>query len=173
MLGEKAYHQNCFRCGHCNRPLTLGSYAAVDSKVYCKPHYTQLFKEKGKYSDLSGPKDSNAAEQRKALAEKAKDSPSFAPKFATVATSSVRNKSILELAVKAEAEEEAKGKETKEEEPKAKDLPTEDETPAKVSNCNEIVLEILSQPISRLFQEPANGLRQNLQYDLHLYVIKI
>ena len=23
-IGEKAYHQQCFKCAHCNRPLTLG-----------------------------------------------------------------------------------------------------------------------------------------------------
>ncbi|KAL2902496.1 LIM domain-containing protein PLIM2c [Bienertia sinuspersici] len=44
---------SCFRCakGGCN--LTTSNYAALDGFLYCKPHFSQLFKEKGSYSHLT------------------------------------------------------------------------------------------------------------------------
>ncbi|KAL2902497.1 LIM domain-containing protein WLIM2a [Bienertia sinuspersici] len=47
------YHKSCFRCakGGCN--LTTSNYAALDGFLYCKPHFSQLFKEKGSYSHLT------------------------------------------------------------------------------------------------------------------------
>mmetsp|Transcript_36512 Transcript_36512/g.91529 ORF Transcript_36512/g.91529 Transcript_36512/m.91529 type:complete len:89 (-) Transcript_36512:142-408(-) len=44
------YHKQCFKCTHCNGRLKLGDFTALDGKLYCKPHYTQLFKLKGNYS---------------------------------------------------------------------------------------------------------------------------
>ena len=43
--------QACFRCLECNKPLSVGSYAALSGRVYCKPHFKQLFKLKGNYDE--------------------------------------------------------------------------------------------------------------------------
>jgi hypothetical protein len=48
------YHKTCFRCAECKSTLSLGSYASIDSKFYCKPHFKQLFKLKGNYSEGFG-----------------------------------------------------------------------------------------------------------------------
>ena len=50
----RIFHKTCFRCEHCNKVLSLGSYASLSEKLYCKPHFKQLFKEKGNYSDGFG-----------------------------------------------------------------------------------------------------------------------
>jgi len=47
------YHKPCFRCSHCNRTLKLGNFCAFENKLFCKPHFIQLFKSKGKYDTLS------------------------------------------------------------------------------------------------------------------------
>lgn len=47
------YHKSCFRCAHGGCNLTTSSYAALDGILYCKPHFAQLFKEKGSYSHLT------------------------------------------------------------------------------------------------------------------------
>ncbi|KAK4338400.1 hypothetical protein RND71_042887 [Anisodus tanguticus] len=47
------YHQLCFRCVHGGCKLTTSSYAAFEGRLYCKPHFSQLFKEKGSYNHLS------------------------------------------------------------------------------------------------------------------------
>jgi len=33
---EKVFHKTCFRCAHCSKVLSLGSYAALQEKTYCK-----------------------------------------------------------------------------------------------------------------------------------------
>jgi len=48
------FHKSCFRCKHCNSVLKLGSYASMDNIFYCKPHFKQLFAEKGNYSEGFG-----------------------------------------------------------------------------------------------------------------------
>jgi hypothetical protein len=50
----KSYHENCFKCAHCKKKLTPGTYTAIESSFYCKPHYTQLFTQKGNYSEGFG-----------------------------------------------------------------------------------------------------------------------
>lgn len=50
------YHKSCFRCSHCNNVLKLGNYAALDGKLYCKPHFKQLFASKGNYNEGFGKK---------------------------------------------------------------------------------------------------------------------
>lgn len=45
------YHKACFKCSHCQRILSLGNFASLNSSVYCKPHFLELFKQKGNYSD--------------------------------------------------------------------------------------------------------------------------
>ncbi|PIN13973.1 hypothetical protein CDL12_13399 [Handroanthus impetiginosus] len=52
MEGE-FYHKSCFRCAHGGCFLTTSSYAALDGILHCKPHFAQLFKEKGSYSHLT------------------------------------------------------------------------------------------------------------------------
>lgn len=47
------YHQLCFKCAHGGCKLTTSSYAALDGLVYCKIHFSQLFKEKGSYNHLT------------------------------------------------------------------------------------------------------------------------
>ncbi|EEF51155.1 LIM domain-containing protein WLIM2b [Ricinus communis] len=47
------YHKSCFRCSHGGCYLTPSTYAALDGFIYCKPHFAQLFKEKGSYSYLT------------------------------------------------------------------------------------------------------------------------
>ncbi|KAF2313276.1 hypothetical protein GH714_010106 [Hevea brasiliensis] len=46
------YHKTCFRCSHGGCYLTPSSYAALDGILYCKPHFAQLFKEKGCYNHV-------------------------------------------------------------------------------------------------------------------------
>src|SRR5205814_2030467 len=48
---NRIFHNSCFRCGHCNTLLKLGNYASGGESFYCKPHFQQLFKSKGNYSD--------------------------------------------------------------------------------------------------------------------------
>ncbi|KAM7525752.1 hypothetical protein LguiA_015654 [Lonicera macranthoides] len=54
------FHKSCFRCSHGGCNLTTSSYAALDGILYCKPHFSQLFKEKGCYNHLT-----KTASQRK------------------------------------------------------------------------------------------------------------
>ncbi|KAM9859059.1 LIM domain and actin-binding protein 1-like [Aulostomus maculatus] len=51
---QHVYHKNCFRCVHCNTKLSLGNYASLHGSVYCKPHFSQLFKAKGNYDEGFG-----------------------------------------------------------------------------------------------------------------------
>lgn len=54
------FHKICLKCETCKRTLSLGNYAALQGKYYCKPHLQQLFKLKGNYDEGFG------REQRKA-----------------------------------------------------------------------------------------------------------
>ncbi|XP_029906711.1 LIM domain and actin-binding protein 1-like isoform X2 [Myripristis murdjan] len=51
---QHIYHKICFRCVHCNTKLSLGNYASLHNNVYCKPHFSQLFKAKGNYDEGFG-----------------------------------------------------------------------------------------------------------------------
>jgi hypothetical protein len=46
-----AYHKTCLKCEHCHTILTLGKFAAINGKFYCKPHFKQLFALKGNYTE--------------------------------------------------------------------------------------------------------------------------
>jgi uncharacterized CHY-type Zn-finger protein len=48
---KKIFHKSCFRCNECKKALSLGNYAALEGALYCKPHFKQLFKLKGNYSE--------------------------------------------------------------------------------------------------------------------------
>ncbi|XP_035486785.2 LIM domain and actin-binding protein 1-like isoform X1 [Scophthalmus maximus] len=54
MAHQHVYHKSCFRCVHCNTKLSLGNYASLHGSVYCKPHFSQLFKAKGNYDEGFG-----------------------------------------------------------------------------------------------------------------------
>lgn len=41
----------CFKCCVCTKTLSAGNYAGMAGKVYCKPHFKQLFKLKGNYDE--------------------------------------------------------------------------------------------------------------------------
>ncbi|CAA0836733.1 LIM domain-containing protein WLIM2a [Striga hermonthica] len=49
---SQSYHKSCFKCSHGGCSLTPSNYAALDGILYCKPHFSQLFKEKGSYNHL-------------------------------------------------------------------------------------------------------------------------
>src|SRR3990167_4337553 len=50
----KVFHKTCMKCAHCDKVLSLGNFAALSGKYYCKPHFKQLFQSKGNYSDGFG-----------------------------------------------------------------------------------------------------------------------
>ncbi|CAN9512269.1 unnamed protein product [Ophioblennius macclurei] len=51
---QQVYHKNCFRCVYCNTKLSLANYASLHGSIYCKPHFSQLFKSKGNYDEGFG-----------------------------------------------------------------------------------------------------------------------
>ncbi|KVH91141.1 Zinc finger, LIM-type [Cynara cardunculus var. scolymus] len=51
MEGEP-YHKRCFRCAYRGCPLTHSSYAAHNSVLYCRHHFSQLFMEKGDFAHV-------------------------------------------------------------------------------------------------------------------------
>uniref|UniRef100_A0A671KN80 LIM zinc-binding domain-containing protein n=1 Tax=Sinocyclocheilus anshuiensis TaxID=1608454 RepID=A0A671KN80_9TELE len=51
---KQNFHKSCFRCAHCSSQLSLGNYASLRGRMYCKPHYKQLFKSKGNYDEGFG-----------------------------------------------------------------------------------------------------------------------
>eukprot|EP01087_Luapelamoeba_hula_P001011 TRINITY_DN1076_c0_g1_i2.p1 TRINITY_DN1076_c0_g1~~TRINITY_DN1076_c0_g1_i2.p1 ORF type:complete len:1930 (-),score=528.69 TRINITY_DN1076_c0_g1_i2:16-5805(-) len=52
----KIFHNTCFRCNQCKNVLKPGNYASNEGVYYCKPHFKQLFAEKGDYSGGFGGK---------------------------------------------------------------------------------------------------------------------
>ncbi|KAG9340214.1 hypothetical protein JZ751_021654 [Albula glossodonta] len=54
VASQQVFHNSCFRCSHCNTKLSLGNYASLHNNVYCKPHFSQLFKAKGNYDEGFG-----------------------------------------------------------------------------------------------------------------------
>ncbi|XP_077237837.1 LIM domain-containing protein WLIM1-like [Tasmannia lanceolata] len=48
-----SYHQPCFKCTHGGCVISPSNYVAHEGRLYCKHHHTQLFKEKGNFSQLS------------------------------------------------------------------------------------------------------------------------
>ncbi|KAG6494506.1 LIM domain-containing protein WLIM2b-like [Zingiber officinale] len=49
----QAYHKSCFKCSHGGCSITPSNYAALEGILYCKHHFSQLFKEKGSYNHLT------------------------------------------------------------------------------------------------------------------------
>ncbi|XP_034022706.1 LIM domain and actin-binding protein 1-like isoform X2 [Thalassophryne amazonica] len=55
LVADKSiFHKGCFCCTHCFAKLSLGNYASLHGNVYCKPHFSQLFKSKGNYDEGFG-----------------------------------------------------------------------------------------------------------------------
>ncbi|BAF11569.1 LIM domain-containing protein WLIM2a [Oryza sativa Japonica Group] len=48
----QAYHKSCFKCSHGGCAISPSNYAALEGILYCKHHFSQLFKEKGSYNHL-------------------------------------------------------------------------------------------------------------------------
>jgi len=86
---KKIFHKICFRCTHCSVVLTLGNYAGLGGKFFCKPHFKQLFASKGNYDEGFGkqkhtakwnPSDSEAsATTSSSLERESSDSPIGTP----------------------------------------------------------------------------------------------
>ncbi|XP_043724114.1 LIM domain-containing protein WLIM1-like isoform X1 [Telopea speciosissima] len=59
-----SYHRACFKCCHGGCVINPSNYIAHEHRLYCKHHHSQLFKEKGNFSQL------NKHEQIKGVKEK-------------------------------------------------------------------------------------------------------
>ena len=46
------FHKSCFKCSHGGCSITPSNYAALDGVLYCKHHFSQLFREKGSYAHI-------------------------------------------------------------------------------------------------------------------------
>ncbi|KAK4486098.1 hypothetical protein RD792_008766, partial [Penstemon davidsonii] len=47
-----SYHRGCFKCSHGGCVISPSNYVAHEHKLYCRHHHTQLFKQKGNFSQL-------------------------------------------------------------------------------------------------------------------------
>ncbi|XP_042164819.1 LIM domain and actin-binding protein 1-like isoform X1 [Oncorhynchus tshawytscha] len=55
MTADKfTFHKNCFCCKHCQKKLSMHSYAPLYGEFYCVFHYQQLFRRKGNYDEGFG-----------------------------------------------------------------------------------------------------------------------
>ena len=56
VIDSVSYHKQCFRCKapDCNMVLSLTNYAMIHGDSYCKPHFKQIFAEKGGQYDAFG-----------------------------------------------------------------------------------------------------------------------
>lgn len=52
----KIFHKKCFKCAQCKKTLSTGNFASLQGKIFCKPHFKQLFKLKGNYDEGFGSK---------------------------------------------------------------------------------------------------------------------
>ncbi|CAL8108701.1 unnamed protein product [Orchesella dallaii] len=43
---KKDWHKNCFRCVTCRKVLSVDTYQSHEHKLYCKPHFKELFQPK-------------------------------------------------------------------------------------------------------------------------------
>ncbi|XP_058112172.1 LIM domain-containing protein WLIM1-like [Magnolia sinica] len=48
-----SYHRPCFKCAHGGCVISPSNYVAHEGRLYCKHHSSQLFKEKGNFSQLA------------------------------------------------------------------------------------------------------------------------
>ncbi|XP_058069808.1 LIM domain-containing protein WLIM1-like [Magnolia sinica] len=66
-----AYHKSCFKCTHGGCVISPSNYIAHEGRLYCKHHHTQLFKEKGNYSQLENDHEKVAVSAETVTATKA------------------------------------------------------------------------------------------------------
>jgi len=79
---DKIYHKACFRCEYCQGTLKLGSFASMDGRLFCKPHFKQLFNSKGNYSEGFG----KLKPQQEFEAKRKGDNDTVDPKSDTIPT---------------------------------------------------------------------------------------
>ncbi|KAJ8452400.1 hypothetical protein Cgig2_006205 [Carnegiea gigantea] len=48
-----SYHKACFRCCHGGCVISPSNYVAHEHRLYCRHHHSQLFKQKGNFSQLA------------------------------------------------------------------------------------------------------------------------
>ncbi|KAH3732444.1 hypothetical protein Pelo_16722 [Pelomyxa schiedti] len=63
------YHKSCFKCSHCNKLLTLGNYASMNNKIYCKPHAKLLSADKGSAKNVKLVKNLQLLQKKSAPSE--------------------------------------------------------------------------------------------------------
>ncbi|KAI9117989.1 hypothetical protein K1719_011131 [Acacia pycnantha] len=73
------YHKSCFRCAQGGCVLSPSNYAALDGFLYCKHHFSQLFKEKGSYSHVSQSSSLKKNKSESAASSDQEDSAADAP----------------------------------------------------------------------------------------------
>ena len=49
-----SYHKECMKCAHCDGKVGLKGLAMIGDKIYCKPHFKELFKLNGGSYDNFG-----------------------------------------------------------------------------------------------------------------------
>ncbi|KAI9002415.1 hypothetical protein BC832DRAFT_561542 [Gaertneriomyces semiglobifer] len=57
VIDSNVFHKSCLKCAHCKSTLKMGNLASMNGEYYCKPHFKQLFKLKGNYSEGFGHED--------------------------------------------------------------------------------------------------------------------
>ncbi|XP_037091796.1 uncharacterized protein LOC119111985 isoform X3 [Pollicipes pollicipes] len=53
-VDKRILHKNCFRCSKCNCVLRMDTYTFNAGKLFCTPHFKQMFKTKGNYDEGFG-----------------------------------------------------------------------------------------------------------------------
>jgi hypothetical protein len=73
----RIFHNYCFRCSHCDRGVTLGTYVALDDLIYCKQHYlAEVQNRKNKNAEVvnkKNPEASNGLNSSKVSTKEAKE----------------------------------------------------------------------------------------------------
>ncbi|XP_030590692.1 LIM domain and actin-binding protein 1a [Archocentrus centrarchus] len=88
VANQSIYHSSCFRCSYCNTKLSLANYASLHNSVYCKPHFSQLFKAKGNYDEGFGHRPHKELWEGKNESAEASSPSVTKPKIQSPATSS-------------------------------------------------------------------------------------
>ncbi|XP_004601870.2 LIM domain and actin-binding protein 1 isoform X2 [Sorex araneus] len=79
LANQQVFHISCFRCSYCNNKLNLGTYASLRGRIYCKPHFNQLFKSKGNYDEGFGHRPHKDLWANKSENEEALEKPARVP----------------------------------------------------------------------------------------------
>jgi len=97
---DKVYHKGCFRCEYCQLTIKLGSFASMDGRLFCKPHFKQLFNSKGNYSEGFG----KLKPQQEFEAKRKGDNDDPNPKIDTIPTATEEKQIIKEEEVEIKQE---------------------------------------------------------------------